>query len=106
MILFGLNCVARIEADHGRNWRSFILQIQQITLAIDDLPNLRDWHVNAGAAVASMSLIACGIVSGYSPQFSMVSKRNPVPSMHRSCGDALPARDLCRLRWNIAASIT
>src|SRR6202035_5652089 len=35
---------------------------------------------------ASISLIACGIVSGYSPPCSIVSKRRPVPSMCGSCG--------------------
>ena len=35
---------------------------------------------------ASISLIACGIVSGYSPPCSMVSKRRPVPSICGSCG--------------------
>src|SRR3981189_3677478 len=35
---------------------------------------------------ASTSLIACGVVSGYSAPFSMVSKRRPVPSISGSCG--------------------
>src|SRR6266478_3497049 len=35
---------------------------------------------------ASISLIACGMVSGYSPPCSMVSKRRPVPSISGSCG--------------------
>src|SRR5712671_3468805 len=35
---------------------------------------------------ASISLIAWGIVSGYSPPCSMVSKRRPVPSRCGSCG--------------------
>jgi hypothetical protein len=36
--------------------------------------------------MASISLIACGMVSGYSPPCSMVSKRSPVPSICGSCG--------------------
>src|SRR5260370_25740566 len=35
---------------------------------------------------ASVSLIACGIVSGYSPPCSSVSKARPVPSIDGSCG--------------------
>src|ERR1700694_5792844 len=35
---------------------------------------------------ASTSLIAWGIVSGYSPPCSSVSKRRPVPSIFGSCG--------------------
>src|SRR3984893_6727690 len=34
----------------------------------------------------SVSLMACGIVSGYSPPRSSVSKDRPVPSLDGSCG--------------------
>src|SRR5260370_22862163 len=35
---------------------------------------------------ASVSLMTCGIVSGYSPPRSSVSKVRPVPSIDGSCG--------------------
>src|ERR1700722_7495486 len=35
---------------------------------------------------ASVSLMACGIVSGYSPPCSSVAKVRPVPSLDGSCG--------------------
>src|ERR1700687_4448790 len=51
---------------------SFILRIKHEPLAVDHLAVLTDRHVDARAA---LGLIACGIVSGYSPPCSMVSKR-------------------------------
>jgi hypothetical protein len=87
---------------------SFILRIEQKPLAVDHPAVLRDRHVNAEAASASINL-ACGIVSGYSPPCSTVSKRKPVPSRYASCGRLsgvisaaegrqwLPARKLNRI---------
>jgi hypothetical protein len=33
-----------------RDCRSFVLEIEHVPLAVDDLPILRDWRVDAGAA--------------------------------------------------------
>jgi hypothetical protein len=55
-------------------------------VAVDHLAVLHDRHVDVGAASALISLMACGIVSGYSPPRSMVLKRRPVRSRCGSCG--------------------
>jgi hypothetical protein len=51
-------------------------------VAVDHLAVLHYRHVDVGAPSASINLMACGIVSGYSPPRSLVLKRRPV----RSCG--------------------
>jgi hypothetical protein len=66
--------------------RSFILQIKHMPLAVDHLAVLRDRHVDAGVALSIDQLMACGIVSGFSPPCSIVSKRRPAPSIEESCG--------------------
>ena len=55
------------------------LRIERKSLAIDHLAVLHDRHVDAAAAFGIDQLMAWGIVSGYSPPWSNVSKRRPVP---------------------------
>jgi len=57
--------------------RSFTVRIEQKALAVDHLPVLRDRHVMQERPSASISLIACGIVSGYSPPCDSWQRKQP-----------------------------
>jgi hypothetical protein len=93
----GFSSISKFALTSGTRWRDcrlFILGIEHVSMAVDDLPILRDWRVvhERSSASISISLMACGIVSGYSPPCSVVSKRRPVPSRCGSWGRIIKGR--------------
>jgi hypothetical protein len=75
-----------LAAQLSQAGRSVVLRIDHKPLAVDHLAVLHDRHADAAAAFGIDQLMAWGIVSGYSPPRSNVSKRTAVPSMCGSCG--------------------
>ena len=75
----------------GRRWASPTLPRNVRTRKAGRRPNATsafgpDRHVDVEAALNIDQFGACGIVSGYSPPCSIISKRKPVPSICGSCG--------------------
>ena len=77
-----------------RDCRSFILEIEHVPLAVDDLPISRDWRVDAGAALSIDQFDGLRDVSGYAVHIrvlrAFVRRNLPGPSERSISADVGP----------------